>query len=183
MRPAIRQSRYRSCMRTCECGCGEMAPVASKTNRSLGHVKGEPMRFVVGHNARLQQRTKLSKPCECGCGEMTAPGRRFLTGHNGRRGAHDYRVEDRGYETPCWVWQRFKNEHGYGMKRIGAVVRLAHRVYYEMHVGPVADGLCLDHLCRVRECVNPAHLEPVTWRENILRGNGMAARYARRKAV
>jgi hypothetical protein len=54
-------------------------------------------------------------------------------------------------------------------------VRLAHRVIYEYLVGPIPDGLSIDHLCRVRHCVNPAHLEPVTHRENVLRGQAPTA--------
>lgn len=55
----------------------------------------------------------------------------------------------------------------------------AHRVVYEELVGPIPDGLMLDHLCRVRHCVNPEHLEPVTNRENVLRGEGHSAKAAR----
>ena len=51
----------------------------------------------------------------------------------------------------------------------------AHRWSYQHHIGPVPEGLVLDHLCRVRHCVNPDHLEPVTSRENTLRGEGFAA--------
>lgn len=57
---------------------------------------------------------------------------------------------------------------------------LAHRLAYEILVGPVPAGLTLDHLCRNRACMNPAHLEPVTMRANVLRGEAPAARQARR---
>ena len=57
---------------------------------------------------------------------------------------------------------------------------LAHRWSYEYHVGPIPDGLQLDHLCRVRHCVNPQHLEPVTARENTLRGMSFVAHLAAR---
>lgn len=53
---------------------------------------------------------------------------------------------------------------------------MAHRVVYEHELGPIPAGLTLDHLCRVRSCVNPAHLEPVTIGVNVLRGNTFAAR-------
>jgi HNH endonuclease len=57
----------------------------------------------------------------------------------------------------------------------------AHRVAYEMWFGPIPDGLVIDHLCRNRACVNPAHMEPVTHRENLLRGTGASARQAAKK--
>lgn len=81
-----------------------------------------------------------------------------------------YRVEDRGHTTPCWVWTGAKQSAGYGALRVDGRVVLAHRHAYEQAVGPIPAGLQLDHLCRVTDCVNPEHLEPVTNRENVLRG-------------
>lgn len=69
----------------------------------------------------------------------------------------------------CWEWQGFRNELGYGIAFVGKKRRRAHRVVYELLVGPIPDGLVLDHLYRNTPCVNPAHLEPVTQRENIRR--------------
>lgn len=68
-------------------------------------------------------------------------------------------------ETGCWIWEGSVNNQGY--PKIGN--RYAHRASYELHVGPIPDGLELDHLCRVPLCVNPAHLEPVTHAENMRR--------------
>lgn len=70
----------------------------------------------------------------------------------------------------CWLWvgARFVRE-GYGMVRKRPRVLLAHRLAYETARGPIPDGLELDHLCRVRACVNPAHLEAVTHEENMRR--------------
>lgn len=77
----------------------------------------------------------------------------------------------------CWVWQGgMFSENGYGNYRR----RAAHRVAYELCVGPVPDGLTLDHLCRNKRCVNPAHLEPVTTGENVRRGIGPSAQNARK---
>ncbi|WP_280332887.1 HNH endonuclease signature motif containing protein [Nocardia wallacei] len=70
----------------------------------------------------------------------------------------------------CWIWQLYRNGQGYGWITVRDVNRPAHRVAYETFVGPIPDGLELDHLCRVRACVNPAHLEPVTHAENMRRG-------------
>lgn len=81
----------------------------------------------------------------------------------------------------CWVWTAALN-HGYGdffIKRDTSRAR-AHRWAYESLVGPIPDGLTLDHLCRNRACVNPAHLEPVPMRVNCLRGEGASALCARK---
>jgi hypothetical protein len=82
----------------------------------------------------------------------------------------------------CWLWTGALSNTGYGRLARGTRPNQrrwsAHRYLYELLVGPVPDGLDLDHLCRVRHCVNPAHLEPVTRQENLLRGNTVNARRA-----
>lgn len=80
----------------------------------------------------------------------------------------------------CWYWGALRTRDGYGCfgVKTGVTVR-AHRYAYETLVGPIGSSLVLDHLCRIRFCVNPAHLDPVTPRENVLRGRGLAARNAR----
>lgn len=80
----------------------------------------------------------------------------------------------------CWLWTAAgaRSGNGYGRFHRDGRLLLAHRVAYEWLVGSIPDGLELDHLCRVRACVNPGHLEPVTLRENILRGESPSARNA-----
>lgn len=65
-------------------------------------------------------------------------------------------------DTGCWEWQRSLFPNGYGYIKHDGRGRGAHRVAYEVLVGPIPEGLELDHLCRNRRCVNPEHLEPVT---------------------
>lgn len=80
----------------------------------------------------------------------------------------------------CWLWTASLDTRGYGQFGIrhGKLVR-AHRYAYESLAGPHDAGLELDHLCRVRRCVNPDHLEPVTHRTNVLRGVAPVAKRAR----
>ena len=78
----------------------------------------------------------------------------------------------------CWLWMG-KTATGYGRLKVKGREIQAHRFAYELLVGSIPDGLELDHLCRVRHCVKPTHLEPVTRRVNILRGEGKAAKLAR----
>ncbi len=78
----------------------------------------------------------------------------------------------------CWLWTGAVYASGYaviGRGRAGTGMRVAHKAAYEHFVGPVPAGMDLDHLCRLRSCVNPAHLEPVTRRENLRRGIGLSA--------
>ena len=82
----------------------------------------------------------------------------------------------------CWLWTAARHRSGYGSFRDGNRTAEAHRVAYELLVGPIPHGLTLDHLCRIRHCVNPEHLEPVTNKENQARGNGIAAQRSRATA-
>lgn len=123
----------------CHCGCGRTTRIALQTNTRIGHVKGQPVRYV--------------------------------RGHGNRRRVH-YREEDRGYATPCWIWQLWRSKEGYGHMSDGTGrQRPAHRVMWENVNGPVPAGLQLDHLCRQPPCVNPDHLEPVTNGVNSRRGS------------
>lgn len=128
----------------CQCGCGSTTGMWTKTHRPKGRVKGRPKGFVRGRNGRTSGYQDLSKA---------------------------YKVEERGCESPCWIWVKAVLPSGYGHCWDGRTGRMkgAHIVFYENKLGPVLEGLELDHLCRVTECVNPDHLEAVTHTENVRR--------------
>jgi hypothetical protein len=121
--------------------------------------------------------------CDCGCGQQTklAPRNRrdrgwikgqplrWRHGHHGRKRVRHVEVPT-GFTTPCWLWQLAKDTHGYGVTWADGRMSPAHRVNYEERHGRLPAGVELDHLCRVRACVRPEHLEPVTHAENCRRG-------------
>ncbi len=129
----------------CHCGCGEKTAIADKTRPNLGYIKGIPRKFRRGHNHR--------RPLE----------ERF------------WPKVDKAGPDDCWEWQAAKTCDGYGRLTFQRQGHQAHRIAYELLVGEIPEGLQLDHLCRNPSCVNPAHLEPVTCRENVLRGHAYRA--------
>lgn len=83
----------------------------------------------------------------------------------------------------CWEWTGSRLKNGYGAVGRGGRGNgnhMAHRAAWELLVGEIPAGLVIDHLCRNRGCVNPDHLEPITTRENLLRGHGFSAKNARK---
>lgn len=84
-------------------------------------------------------------------------------------------------DSGCWVWTGYRDKNGYGKIWMGHPDRsfMAHRVMYELIVGPIPTGLQIDHLCRNTSCVNPSHLEPVTAAVNTYRAESVTGRYAR----
>lgn len=129
----------------------------------------------------------MSKPspnlCACGCLRPCGTDK-FYSRHKEwnhtltRKSDIDYVEEDRGYETPCWIWQ-LKIAGGYGHIKFKGEDFHAHIYYYEQYRGRLPEYARLkkgrthelDHLCRVRECVNPWHLELVQRNVNVRRGN------------
>lgn len=134
----------------CLCGCGNPTSLAPQTARGRDLIKGEPRPCLFGHR-------RLATPDEAE--------RRF------------WRKVQKTDE--CWLWQGTRDRRGYGQLRVNKKSRPAHRISYELLVGPIPVGLVIDHLCRNPSCVNPAHLEAVTDRVNILRGSCLSAQRAR----
>lgn len=124
----------------CWCGCGERTTIAPQAVAKQEIAKGEPYRFRVGHQKRYAV-------------------------------ALSWRIEDRGYRTPCWIWQGEVNGGGYGRTAFFGRRDFAHRVMLQHALGIVIPaGMHTDHLCEVRRCVNPDHLEVVQPHVNARRG-------------
>lgn len=86
----------------------------------------------------------------------------------------------KGGEHECWPWVGGRTKDGYGHFCPNGPKEYVHRFSYELHVGPIPSGKQIDHLCRNRRCVNPAHLEAVTKRVNWERGEASSARNRRK---
>ena len=139
--------------RLCECGCGHPAPIAKKTDRRDGVRKGEPLRFISGHNRR--NTTDLSRWFEA----------------------------DGGYETPCWLWAGSLTRKGYGRAQVNGEHTGAHRAMYEAANGALPRNAQLDHLCRNRRCVRPEHMDVVTNAVNSQRASRSRLSYTLVRAI
>lgn len=164
----------------CACGCGAMAPIAKRTDRRRGYVKGQPTRFLNGHSTPRpprEARSCLADGCERTARHASASycamhASRLL--RHGTLSARRPAPLDRFFQTveqdgDCWLWTG-QSTHGYGTFALGNRRLRSHRWIYEQMRAEIPAGLHLDHLCRRPLCVNPWHLEPVTNRINVLRG-------------
>lgn len=83
-------------------------------------------------------------------------------------------------DNGCLLWLGHLDRKGYGTFSVGERTTFVHRQAWENANGPIPDGLVIDHLCRVRNCINPAHMETVLPAVNTLRGDSPGGKYARR---
>jgi len=113
-------------------------------------------------NCGIQTRSRTARFCDA-CRPLPRPPRGPIT-------EADYLVEDRGYVTACWIWKgRNPTNPHYGKIRTAEGVRASHVISYQQFIGSVPEGLQVDHLCSIKRCINPSHLEAVTPAENVRR--------------
>jgi hypothetical protein len=133
----------------CHCGCGGKAPIAVGTATAFGHVKGQPTRYIYGHQHRINGVLKR---------DLRPP--KKVKGPK-------YIVKDCGFETECWVWQWATSGFGYGIVRHNGRNQAAHRVAYLERHGSIPRKFVVHHRCENPPCVNPDHLMAVTNASNI----------------
>lgn len=172
----------------CDCGCGAFTKIMDRTDPRRNLVKGQPYPFVAGHSQRRPAFVGELPLCRCGCGKKTKLAKwtkgglikghpmPYLQGHYGNRlvpvtDPSRCSVEDRGYETPCWITHSPKDKDGYGViaggKRSLRGNEKCHRRSYEENVGPIPDGWHIHHLCEQPGCIRPDHLEATTFTDHM----------------
>jgi len=158
----------------CQCGCGGTVTVADRTDAARQVVAGCYVRFLKGHDKITVPRVGGTGKCFCGCGLDTPIAKQAKLGniagkpqmyYPGHRQRLPYKIN---CETGCGE-MRARHGDGYTRVRRNGRLCLGHVWFWEELHGPVPDGFELDHLCRNRGCVNPAHLEKVTHEENVRR--------------
>jgi hypothetical protein len=147
---------------SCACGCGTVTPILQEQSAKYGTPAGKPRRYAPGHDKRFWRR---GSPIVMQVTE--AAKERFLSFTTIYPGPLD---------TPCRVWVGYRGPEGYGRYHIKGKTVSAHRVAYTLWYGPIPPHTTVDHLCRIRSCVNPGHLRLATNRENLIAGNGCSGK-------
>lgn len=135
----------------CHCGCNQKTPIAKGSRTNRGWIKDQPKRFISGH----------------GCN----------TNHTPQQAFWNYATP--GKPDDCWLWQGYTEKNGYGRARFRGKRYAAHRLGWELHFGPIPEGMNVLHKCDVRNCINPQHWFLGTAKDNMQdkmskgRGKGM----------
>lgn len=164
-------------VKTCECGCGQPAPIATYTNRKMGYRRGEPIRFIHGHFANTLKKSRPLTYCECGCGQLVR--NRYQLGHAIRRGymarvRRERDIEPRFWRNVkksegCWEWTGARSGNGYGAISWHNKQHGAHRVSWMLANGrEIPAGMQVLHACDNPLCVRPEHLSLGSLQENSL---------------
>ena len=151
----------------CACGCGSETGVYKYTDKRSG-IKGQPKKYLAGHQQKVKFKQPTPELCQCGCGQYTTVYhgiiRRFITGHNGRMAdPPDVRfwnkVDKSAGEGSCWNWIAYKKRDGYGWFGVHRKeLILAHRYSWVLSHGAIPAGMNVLHKCDNPACVNPNHL-------------------------
>jgi len=132
----------------CECGCGELAPLATATNKESGTVLGQPQRFISGHNSRVDH------PAQRPLAE------RFwekVNKNGALPDARSVRIHPEIENTNCWEWTGAVNPRGYGITTVEGSTVSTHRAAWFLKTGQFPN-LCALHKCDNRKCVRFSHL-------------------------